>query len=259
VRALPRRFPAVLQAGLIAAALFAGYAATAGPQAAASATGRAARATAHLEIVTPLTTSRDAVTQPRTAALPPAQVTLTTARGQTLSSIAAEFCGKGHASFWPEIWWANRSKIKNPNVLPARTQLVIPPCRPVRPRVAQAALAAIPPPPRPPAPPATVQAPAPGAAAAAPAPAAAPPAATGSVTPSSAYEQCVIAAESGGNAGAVNPSSGAGGLYQFLPSTWQSLGYSGSPQDASPATQQQAFNQLYAQQGSAPWSSDGCG
>ena len=40
--------------------------------------------------------------------------------------------------------------------------------------------------------------------------------------------------ESGGNFGAVNPSSGAGGAYQILPSTWRLYGGSGSPQSASP-------------------------
>jgi soluble lytic murein transglycosylase-like protein len=68
----------------------------------------------------------------------------------------------------------------------------------------------------------------------------------------------VISHESGGNPAAVNTSSGAGGLYQFLLSTWQSLGYSGLPQDAPVAEQQQAFDRLYAQAGSSPWSTDGC-
>ena len=73
------------------------------------------------------------------------------------------------------------------------------------------------------------------------------------------FQSCVIRRESGGNARAVNPSSGAGGLYQFLPSTWAGLGYSGSPQNASVATQNQAFQKLYAQAGSSPWSpSDHC-
>lgn len=45
----------------------------------------------------------------------------------------------------------------------------------------------------------------------------------------------MIARESGGNAQAVNPASGAGGLYQFLPGTWQSLGYSGLARTITPA------------------------
>ena len=35
--------------------------------------------------------------------------------------------------------------------------------------------------------------------------------------------------ESGGNYGAVNPSSGAGGAYQILPSTWELYGGQGEP------------------------------
>lgn len=73
------------------------------------------------------------------------------------------------------------------------------------------------------------------------------------------YQACVIRRESGGNAGAVNAASGAGGLYQFLPSTWASLGYSGLPQNAPVSVQNAAFQKLYAQAGTSPWSpSDGC-
>lgn len=181
-----------------------------------------------------------------------ATATATVAGGGSLSQLAARYYH--HASWWPRIWWANRALIHNPDLVPAGAHLLIPAPRHPRWTTTRAALAAIPPPPPPPAP-----APAP-AADPAPAPASAPPpAATGTVTAASGYEACVISAESGGNPSAVNPSSGAGGLYQFLPSTWAGLGYSGLPQDASPATQQQAFDTLYAQSGSAPWSSDGCG
>ena len=38
-----------------------------------------------------------------------------------------------------------------------------------------------------------------------------------------AIPQAIVMCESGGNFGAVNPSSGAGGAYQILPSTWQPL------------------------------------
>lgn len=77
-----------------------------------------------------------------------------------------------------------------------------------------------------------------------------------------AFEACVIARESGGNPAAVNPSSGAGGLFQFLPSTWASLGYSsaypGGAQTAPVSVQEQAFAKLYAEAGTSPWASDGC-
>jgi hypothetical protein len=81
---------------------------------------------------------------------------------------------------------------------------------------------------------------------------------SGGAAPGS-FQACVIAAESGGNAQAVNPTSGAGGLYQFLPSTWAALGHSGLPENASVAEQNQAFQQQYAQSGTAAWSPyDGC-
>lgn len=73
------------------------------------------------------------------------------------------------------------------------------------------------------------------------------------------FQACVITRESGGNPRAVNAASGAGGLYQFLPSTWQALGHSGLPENASVAEQNQAFAQAYAQDGAQPWApSDGC-
>jgi hypothetical protein len=75
----------------------------------------------------------------------------------------------------------------------------------------------------------------------------------------SGFQACVIARESGGNASAVNASSGAGGLYGFLPSTWAALGHSGLPENASVAEQNAAFAQQYAQSGTAAWSAyDGC-
>ncbi len=49
------------------------------------------------------------------------------------------------------------------------------------------------------------------------------------------------------------------GLYGILPSTWQSLGYSGTAGQASVAQQDQAFQRLYAQDGTSPWAQyDGC-
>jgi resuscitation-promoting factor RpfC len=196
-------------------------------------------------------TTRAVLAAKALAALPP--LTYEVRPGATLSSIAGHAC---RPSWWPELWWANRAHIHNPDVLVIHQILRLPACGTVSPAHAAAAIAAIPPPPPPP-PPAPVAVSVPPAPAPA-APVVSAPAAGGGVSPSSGYEACVIAAESGGNAGAVNASSGAGGLYQFLPSTWASLGYSGLPQNASPAEQQAAFNQLYAQSGSAPWSSDGC-
>ncbi len=70
----------------------------------------------------------------------------------------------------------------------------------------------------------------------------------------SAIAQC----ESGGNPTIVN-SIGAGGLFQFLPSTWQSVGGTGLPQNADVAEQWKRARMLYAQQGTTPWvSSQSC-
>jgi hypothetical protein len=78
-----------------------------------------------------------------------------------------------------------------------------------------------------------------------------------------AFEACVISRESGGNPAAVNPASGAGGLYQFLPSTWASLGYAvaypSGAQTAPVSVQRAAFAKLYAEAGTSPWAPyDGC-
>jgi peptidoglycan hydrolase-like protein with peptidoglycan-binding domain len=73
---------------------------------------------------------------------------------------------------------------------------------------------------------------------------------TGGYSIPSAIVQC----ESGGNYSAVNPQSGAGGAYQILPSTWQSYGGQGLPQDASKAEQDRIAAQIYATQGRSAWS-----
>lgn len=64
---------------------------------------------------------------------------------------------------------------------------------------------------------------------------------------------CIIAHESGGNPRAVNPSSGAGGLFQFLPSSWRAYGGSGRPQDAPVAEQWRIAYAAYARSGWSPW------
>jgi hypothetical protein len=70
----------------------------------------------------------------------------------------------------------------------------------------------------------------------------------------SSFQQCVAWRESGNN-----PTASSSGLYGILPSTWASLGYSGTAGAASVAQQNQAFQQLYAQDGTAPWAPyDGC-
>lgn len=83
---------------------------------------------------------------------------------------------------------------------------------------------------------------------------------SGTFAGSGAMQRCIIARESGGNPRAVNPASGAGGLYQFLPSTWHALGYSGLPEDAPVWEQNQAFSKEVAQDGGySAWTPyDGC-
>jgi hypothetical protein len=63
----------------------------------------------------------------------------------------------------------------------------------------------------------------------------------------------IVQCESGGNYSAVNPSSGAGGAYQILPSTWAAYGGQGLPQDASPAEQGAIAAKIYATQGPSAW------
>jgi hypothetical protein len=80
----------------------------------------------------------------------------------------------------------------------------------------------------------------------------------GGGTAPNGFLSCVRNRESRGNYGAVNSSSGAGGAYQFLPSTWRAMGGSGLPQNASPAEQDRMAAKLYAQAGPAPWAGPGC-
>jgi LysM repeat protein len=173
--------------------------------------------------------------------------------GDTLSSISQHEYGS--AASWPALWWANRHSVHNPSVIQAGQRLELPKSHTVKPWLANAALAAIPAPA-----PVAVSAAAPAAPSASPAsvPSAAP-VQQASYSGSGGFQSCVIQAESGGNASADNASSGAGGLYGFLPSTWQSLGFSGLPENASVAEQNAAFAQEYAQSGGAAWSAyDGC-
>ncbi len=63
----------------------------------------------------------------------------------------------------------------------------------------------------------------------------------------------IVQCESGGNYRAVNPSSGAGGAYQILPSTWRAYGGQGLPQDAPKAEQDRIAAEIWAQDGSSAW------
>ncbi len=63
----------------------------------------------------------------------------------------------------------------------------------------------------------------------------------------------IVMCESGGDYRAVNASTGAGGAYQILPSTWAAYGGTGLPQDASPAEQNAIAARIYARGGASQW------
>lgn len=63
---------------------------------------------------------------------------------------------------------------------------------------------------------------------------------------------CTWAPESGGDYGAVNP-NGHYGKYQFDQQTWESVGGTGRPDQASPAEQDRRAAKLYASRGGQPW------
>jgi hypothetical protein len=171
--------------------------------------------------------------------------------GDTLSAIAAQDMGTSKA--WPKLWWVNRKKVSDPNMIAVGLKLRIPDTRTWR-YQRKAALEAIPQPRR------IRYA---GVVAASDPPQAAAAPVAGPAVAASGFEACVISRESGGNPAAVNPSSGAGGLFQFLPSTWASLGfaasYPGGAQTAPPSVQVAAFWKLFNEAGTSPWApSDGC-
>jgi len=168
----------------------------------------------------------------------------TVAHGDTLSRISKRFCGT--EADYPSL--AAASGISNADVIVVGQKIKLD-CHHAVPKAAPA------------------PAPAPRHSSASSTPAQpAPPAqetSAGGPTGVSAFEACVISRESGGNPQAYNPASGAGGLFQFLPSTWASLGfageYPGGAQTAPVSVQEAAFNKLYAEAGTSPWAPyDGC-
>jgi Transglycosylase-like domain/LysM domain len=200
-------------------------------------------------------------------------MTYTVAAGDTLSGIAGRACG--NPGDWPAIWHQDQAEIANPALIYPGQVLTF---------TCGEAAAAQAPASAPPAQPGKVWGVSYGdpnycgdgdgdgwdvachAAAAAPQPAvrqsaAQAPASSGAVSTAgmSAFEQCVIARESGGNAQVMN-ASGHYGLYQFDLSTWVSGG--GNPADfghASVAEQQRVFSAVYVARGVQPWQpSDGC-
>jgi septal ring factor EnvC (AmiA/AmiB activator) len=63
----------------------------------------------------------------------------------------------------------------------------------------------------------------------------------------------IVMCESGGDYSAVNPSSGAGGAYQILPSTWEGYGGEGEPQNAPKAEQDRIASEIWADSGPSAW------
>ena len=188
-------------------------------------------------------------------ALAPAQAVPTheVVRGESLSLIAQ--CELGDAGRWVELLELNGDKITNPDIIVAGWQLTLPegatgecPTEPV----VQAASA--------PSPAAPSEAAAPRAAtskaASAPEPRATPQAQP-SGTSSGSGLNAIKACESGGDYGAVSSSGKYRGAYQFDQQTWESVGGSGDPANASPAEQDRRAAALQQQRGSSPWPSCG--
>lgn len=78
------------------------------------------------------------------------------------------------------------------------------------------------------------------------------PSAAQSANASSAAWQALRICESGDNY-STDTGNGYYGAYQFALSTWQSLGYSGLPSQATPAVQDAAAQRLYDIAGWSPW------
>ena len=187
----------------------------------------------------------------------PARHDITVQRGDSLSAISLREYGT--AAKWPALWRANRRQVPDPSMIVPGERLIVP----SGPRVsrwlvreAQAATAA-------PRHARRVAVARPPSGAAVSGGASVAPAAVRRATPSGtapgSFRSCVIQRESSGNPRAVNPSSGAGGLYGFLPSTWHGLGFPGLPENASVAEQNYAFAKEYAQSGTGAWAPyDGC-
>ncbi len=63
----------------------------------------------------------------------------------------------------------------------------------------------------------------------------------------------IVMCESGGDYGALNASSGAGGAYQILPSTWELYGGQGEPQNAAKEEQDRIAAEIWADSGGSAW------
>ena len=173
---------------------------------------------------------------PAAAHQAPAQYTVKA--GDTLSSIARHEYGS--AAAWPALWWVNRHKVHNPEMIRVGQRLTLSSWHPHKAWLNRAALAAVP-----------ASAPAPPVSAPAPAAGAAPvPASSGGVNWSA-----VAACESGGN-WSTNTGNGFYGGLQFTEGTWLANGggqYASSADVATPAQQIAVAERVLASQGIGAW------
>jgi len=162
----------------------------------------------------------------------------TVKQGDTLSSIARH--EYGGAGAWPALWWVNRHKVHNPEMIRVGQRLTLSSWHPHKAWLNRAALAAVP-----------ASASAPPVSASAPAAGAAPvPASSGGVNWSA-----VAACESGGN-WSTNTGNGFYGGLQFTEGTWLANGggqYASSADLATPAQQIAVAERVLASQGIGAW------
>jgi LysM repeat protein len=172
-----------------------------------------------------------------------APASYTVRSGDSLSAIAAR--AYGNSADWPAVWWANRHRVANPNMIAAGQRLRLPASGHVPAWMAKAAARAA------------------GAAPATPAsaPSAASPGAqqaTASVAPASSEGEnwaAIAACESGGNWSTDTGNGFYGGL-QFTEQTWLAYGggqYAASANLATPAQQIAVAQQVLAGQGIGAW------
>jgi len=70
--------------------------------------------------------------------------------------------------------------------------------------------------------------------------------------PGPAVLAAIRSCESGGDY-SINTGNGFSGAYQFLQSTWEAVGGTGFPHEASPREQDERAARLYRESGSSPW------
>ena len=176
--------------------------------------------------------------------------------GDTLSAIAAR--SYGSAADWPAVWWANRRRVPDPDLIIAGQRLALPDRAQVPAWLARAALAVTAAPATPaPATPAVPAVPADPADPAGPAsaPAVAPAQAASPGSAGGVNWSAIAACESGGN-WSINTGNGFYGGLQFTEQTW--LGYGGGryASSASLATEAQQIavaQKVLAGQGIGAW------